>query len=314
MLCRIQGIHTMNEEIDRFIEYIQAVRNASPHTVRGYATDIVQFIEFLEAEDIVDSLRDVDSKILRRYLARLQRNSMCKASIARKLASLRAFFKYLLRKGTIELDPTTGVTSPKLDKRLPKFLRTEHIEALMTAPDTAKPLGARDAAFLEVLYASGIRVSELVGMDMRDLDLKTGEVKVMGKGSKERITLLGKAACGALGAYINSGRRTLLARRSDGLNENALFLNKDGYRISARSISRLLDKYFAAVSDEMKISPHVLRHTFATHMLENGADLRSIQELLGHASISTTQIYTHVSRERLKQVYESAHPRAIEEN
>jgi tyrosine recombinase XerC len=303
----------MHEEVDRFIEYIRAARNVSEHTVRAYSSDIAQFVEFLETDEQIGTLSDIDSRIVRRYLARLQRTGLGKASIARKQASLRAFFKYLVRKGLIELDPTLGVAGPKLDKRLPRFLRDEQVESLMAAPDPAKPLGMRDSAILEMLYATGIRVSELVGLEVGNLDLRSGEARVFGKGSKERIVIVGRAALEALGEYINSGRQALLAQRKTVVREDALFLNKDGYRLTARSVRRLLDKYFAQVTEEMKISPHVLRHTFATHMLEHGADLRSIQELLGHSSISTTQIYTHVSRERLKQVYESAHPRALTE-
>ena len=296
----------MHIELDRFIEYIRAARNASPHTVRGYASDIAQFVAFLEGDELGTNPADVDSRIMRRYLARLQKQGISKRSVARKLASLRAFFRHLLRKGLIEADPTTGLPSPKMEKRLPKFLRDEHIESLMQRPDVTQSIGLRDAAILETLYATGMRVSELVGLDLRDMDLSSGEIKVLGKGSKERITLIGRAAKEALVTWLNFGRGKLLADP----RESAVFLNRNGGRLTARSINRLVDKYFGMVSDEMKISPHVLRHTFATHMLEHGADLRSIQELLGHASISTTQIYAHVSRERLKQVYEQAHPRA----
>ena len=296
----------MNTELDRFIEYIRAARNASPHTVRGYASDIAQFIAFLEGDELGTNPADVDSRIMRRYLARLQKQGISRRSVARKLSSLRAFFKYLLRKELIETDPITGLHMMRLEKRLPKFLRDEQIESLMQRPDVTQPIGLRDAAILETLYATGMRVSELVGLDLRDMDLSSEEIKVLGKGSKERITLIGRAAREALVTYLNFGRGKLLKDT----RETAVFLNKDGGRLTARSINRLVDKHFGLVSDEMKISPHVLRHTFATHMLEHGADLRSIQELLGHASISSTQIYTHVSRERLKQVYELAHPRA----
>ena len=296
----------MHIELDRFIEYIQAARNASPHTVRGYASDIAQFIAFLECEELSTNPADIDSRTMRRYLARLQKQGISRRSVARKLSSLRAFFKYLFRKELIETDPITGLHMMRLEKRLPKFLRDEHVESLMQRPDVTTPMGLRDAAILETLYASGMRVGELVGLDRRDMDLSSGEIKVLGKGSKERITLIGRAAKEALVTYLSFGRGKLLKDS----RETAAFLNKDGGRLTARSIGRLLDKYFGMVTDEMKISPHVLRHTFATHMLEHGADLRSIQELLGHASISTTQIYTHVSRERLKQVYELAHPRA----
>lgn len=304
----------MNTELDRFVEYISVVRNLSEHTVRAYATDIAEFIDFLHEEELGNDPSLVDSRVIRRYLARLHRRGISKSSVSRKLASLRGFFKLLLQKGRIEIDPTLGISGPKQEKKLPKYLRDDQIEALMLCPDTSSSLGLRDAAILEVMYATGVRVGELVKMNLRDVDLRAGEIRVLGKGSKERIVLLGRAAQEALHAYLVAGRgRLLSSRKSDGEREDAVFLNKYGCRISARSIFRLLEKYFVRVSDEIKISPHVLRHTFATHMLERGADLRSIQELLGHSSISTTQVYTHVSRERLRQVYESAHPRALSE-
>lgn len=304
----------MDTELDRFAEYIRVVRNLAEHTVRAYATDVAEFVDFLEEEELGNDPSMLDSRVIRRYLARLHRRGIRKSSVSRKLASLRAFFKFLLQKGKIEIDPTLGVSGPKQEKKLPKYLRDDQIEALMLCPDTSNSLGLRDVAILEVMYATGVRVSELVKMNLRDVDLRAGEIRVLGKGSKERIVLLGRAAQEALHAYLEAGRGKLLScRGKEGECEDAVFLSKTGYRISARSVFRLLEKYFARVSDEMKISPHVLRHTFATHMLERGADLRSIQELLGHSSISTTQVYTHVSRERLRQVYESAHPRALSE-
>jgi integrase/recombinase XerC len=301
----------MQEEIDRFLSYIQAVRNASLHTVRAYASDLEQFAAFVKLEEPDINLAQIDSRILRRYLARLQKQGAQKSSIARKMASLRAFFKYLVKKGLLNLDPMLGITSPRQDKKLPKFLRGEQIDALLTAPDAADPLGLRDAAILEVLYATGTRVSELAGMNLNHIDMLSAEIKVLGKGSKERIVLLGRAAKEALAIYLSNGRAKLISQKKP--QEDAVFLNKNGGRLTDRSIRRLLNKYFATVSEEINISPHVLRHSFATHMLERGADLRSIQELLGHSSISTTQIYTHVSRERLKEVYENAHPRALRE-
>jgi len=300
----------MHLEVDHFIEYIRAM-NMSAHTIQAYTSDILQFSSFLENEGLPAEPRAIDSKIVRRFLARLQKQGLSKSSIARKVASLRAFFKYLLRVGAIEADPSMGLSAPKLEKHLPNFLRPAQVDALMLKPDPSTPLGMRDAAILEILYASGVRVSELSGMNTQDLDLKAGEIKVLGKGSKERIVLLGRPAIEALSTYLNCARGKLLAQPN--IQLEAVFLNKNGGRLTTRSIHRLLDKYFAEVSEETKISPHVLRHTFATHMLENGADLRSIQELLGHASVSTTQIYAHVSRERLRQVYQSAHPRALEE-
>lgn len=303
----------MHEEIDRFIDYMRAVRNVSPNTIKGYATDIAQFVGFMEDEGYGTAPGDVNSRIVRRYLARLQRQGNGKRTIVRKMSSLRAFFKYMVRKKLIGVDPMLGLSGPKIDKRLPKFLRPEQIEALMLRPDTTDPIGARDAAILEVMYATGCRVSEIAGMNLANMDLRAGEIKVLGKGAKERITLIGRAAQEALSGYLHNARPRLLAKRKGGSSEDAVFLNRDGGRLAVRSIHRLLDKHFGAVSDELKISPHVLRHTFATHMLENGADLRSIQELLGHVSLSTTQVYAHVTQERLKKVYEQAHPRAIQE-
>ncbi|MDH7481368.1 MAG: tyrosine recombinase XerC [Armatimonadota bacterium] len=305
----------MHQELERFINHLQAVRNASPNTVRSYATDIKQFLAFLDDEGLVTEPWHIDAKVVRRYMARLHRLGIGKTSSARKLSSLRAFFKYLVRRGLMSSNPTIGLSGPKIEKRLPKFLREEQINALMQMPNLAEPIGLRDRAILEVLYATGARVSEIVGINLDDLDLTNGEIRVLGKGSKERITFIGRPAQEALDAYINFGRSKLLAKRKDGVTENALFLNRFGRRLTVRSVHRLLDKYFNDVSEEIKISPHVLRHTFATHMLEHGADVRSIQELLGHSSISTTQIYTHVTRERLKEVYDQAHPRArVEES
>lgn len=302
-----------HQELDIFIDYLRAVRNVSEHTLRAYASDLAHFVGFLESEAIGESLAEVDSRVIRRYLARLQKMGLSKSSVARKLAALRCFFKYLVRKGVLESNPTTGLCGPRPEKRLPRFLRDEQIEALMGTPNTSEPIGARDAAMLEMLYATGVRISELVGLNVEDVDLKAGEAKVFGKGSKERIVLVGRAAIEALTWYIKWSRPKLLGMESGDGIEKALFVNKFGQRLSARSVRRRLEKHFKVVSDEMRISPHVLRHTFATLMLEHGADLRSIQELLGHSSISTTQVYAHVSRERLKQVYESAHPRALEE-
>lgn len=299
----------MQVEADRYLEYLQAVRNVSGHTARGYAADIAQFLDFLGGEDVSLHLSDVDTKVLRRYVSRLQRGGLARTSLARKLSSLRGFFRYLVKRGIVESDPTASLAGFKLDKRLPKFLRPELVEELMCAPDVSVPLGMRDAAILEMLYATGMRVSELTGIDLRDLDMDACEAKVLGKGSKERIVLFGRAAREALSLYLSAGRGGLLKNPE----ERALFLSKTGRRLTARSVARMLDRYFDSVSDEMKISPHVMRHTFATHMLDGGADLRSIQELLGHSSISTTQVYTHVTRERLKEIYEKAHPRALEE-
>lgn len=293
----------MERELDRFIDHLKIVKRMSPHTLRSYSSDIEQFIEFArQAEAEI-----WDYPLIRRFLAHLQRQGCARTSITRKIASLRSFFKYLQRKGIIETDLTAGVVPPKKDKKLPKYLREEQIEALLEAPDPTDPLGIRDRAILETLYATGLRVSELVAMDIDDIG-DTDEVRTIGKRSKERIVLVGRAAREAIAEYISSAR-PLMATKSNN-STNALFLNYKGTRLTSRSVGRIVDKYVASVSDSLKISPHSLRHTFATHLLANGANLRSVQELLGHESVSTTQIYTHVTRERLKEVYDRAHPRA----
>jgi len=248
----------------------------------------------------------VDHLAVRKHLALLQRSGVKRTTIARKMASLRAFFRYLTREEILSVNPLSHVSSPKLEKRLPEVLSQDGAWALVQAPDTGTPAGLRDRAILEVLYSSGLRVSELVGLDLGDLDLSVGYVRVMGKGSRERIVPVGSYAVKAVKRYLTAGR-PLLDKKKAG---QALFLNKDGGRLTTRSIRNIVDKYVEQVSIQRKISPHTLRHSFATHLLDGGADLRSVQELLGHVKMSTTQIYTHVSREKLMAVYEKNHPRA----
>ncbi|MGC8666506.1 MAG: tyrosine recombinase XerC [Chthonomonadales bacterium] len=296
--------------IAEFLEYRRFARNNSPHTLRAYASDLAQLAEYLgrhgrEAQSV--ALAD-----LRGYLAWAQERGCRRATLARKQAALRAFFGWLRRMGRIARDPSRGLVAPRQPRRLPKFLRSAEIEALMAAPGT-DPAGLRDRALLELLYASGLRASEAVGLDVGDLDLEAGEVRVRhGKGGRERIALLGSSAVQAIEDYLAMGRPKL-ASRGKGRTCQALFLNKLGSRLSDRGIRRTFDRYAASASQHLKITPHVLRHTFATHLLENGADLRVVQELLGHASLSSTQIYTHVTSERLKAVYDEAHPRAQEQ-
>lgn len=293
----------MEKEIDRFIDYLKIVKRASPHTIRGYASDIAQFAEFASQAE-VDKW---DYPLLRRFLAHLQRQGCSRTTVTRKIASLRAYFRFLVRKGIIESDPAAGVTPPRQDKKLPRFLREEQIEALMQAPDTSDPIGLRDLAILETLYATGLRVSELVALNVAGIE-QSDEIRTVGKRSKERIVLLGRAAREAIAGYLTSGRAMLAIKSQDA--SEALFLNYRGTRLTARSVGRIVDKYIHAISDSLKMSPHSLRHSFATHLLAHGADLRAVQELLGHESAATTQIYTHVTRERLKEVYDKAHPRA----
>ena len=295
---------------DLFLEAQATVRGASPHTVKAYAEDLRQFAEFAAAQGVTD-IHAVDPGLLRSYLAAMQAQNLARASRARKTAALRSFFSHLARHGHIQRSPAVGLRSVKQEHRLPKFLRSDEIDALLAAPDLTKPLGLRDKALLETLYASGMRAGELVTLSLGDINYDEGVIRVVGKGNKERVTLLGRHAVFALQRYVRKGRPTLLllADQDDG----ALFVNRYGIRISDRGIRKLFDKYCAEASAHLKITPHVLRHTFATHLLSNGADLRLIQELLGHASVATTQMYTHVTTERLQEVYAQAHPRAKRE-
>jgi len=290
---------------------LKHLRHASPHTVRSYASDLVGFIEFVE-KDGKDSLGQVDHLLIRRFLARLQRNGNAKSTIARHLAAVRSFFRYLIKAGIVQSDPTALTAAPKREHRLPRFLREEQIELLMQTPDISTSIGLRDRAVLELLYATGMRVSELVSLDVRDVEGLPRELRIIGKGSKERIVIAGRPARQALAEYLESGRRKL-AVESRNSDAGALFLGARGSRINERVVRVLVDKYVRKVSDSLRASPHALRHTFATHMLAHGADLRSVQELLGHSSVATTQIYTHVTRERLKEVYDLSHPRAKKE-
>jgi len=293
----------MEKELDLFVDHLRIVKRASEHTIRGYSSDIVQFLAFARE----NQAETFDYPLIRRFLAHLQRHGCARTSVARKIAALRAFFRFLVRKGIIHSDPAAAVVAPRRERKLPKFLREDQIGALLQAPDPSRPLGLRDRAILETLYATGLRVSELVALDAADVR-DSDEIRTVGKGSKERIVLMGRAAREAIAEYLLTGRPALAAKAKEA--SDGLFLNWRGTRLTARSVGRIVDRCVAAVSDSLKVSPHALRHTFATHLLAHGADLRAVQELLGHSSAATTQIYTHVTRERLKEVYDKAHPRA----
>jgi len=301
----------LERPFDRYMRYLQAERNVSPYTVRNYTTDLLGskrikgFFAFL-TERGVSSLNKVDRSLLRDYLAYLVEQDIVKASIARKLSAIRSFYRYLLREGTLETSPLEKASSPKLDKRLPSFLTIEEAKQLIEAPDLSTPQGQRDRALLELLYAAGLRVSELAQLDLEQVNLDTLEIRVWGKGSKERMVLIGKPAARALEAYLSQGRPKLLGEK----RSNALFLNRYGGRLRERRVQRILGKYAKIAGIEKRVHPHMLRHTFATHLLDGGADLRVVQELLGHANLSSTQIYTHVTQSRAREVYLSAHPMA----
>jgi integrase/recombinase XerC len=241
-------------------------------------------------------------------MAYLMEQGVVKASIARRLSAVRSFYRYLVREELLAANPVQETSSPKLDKRLPEFLTPDEAARLMSAPDPATPRGQRDRAFLELLYASGLRVSELAGLTLTQTDLDTREIRVIGKGSRERIVLMGLPAAAALTVYLNDGRQRLAA----GTGSNAVFLNYKGGRLTARSVQGILSRYARQAGIDKNVHPHTLRHTFATHMLDGGADLRVVQELLGHSSLSTTQIYTHVSKAQARKVYMAAHPTAKE--
>ncbi len=300
----------MDEHLDKFITYLIAEKNASPYTVKNYRHEIAQFLDFLKEQGI-DSWDDVDRYVLRRYLAWLRAEGYVKASIARKISEVRSFCRYLVREEILSANPIRAISSPKIPKRLPDYLAPYEVEALLRAPDTSEPQGQRDRAIMEVLYASGLRVSELVSLNLSNVDVRRGELRVWGKGAKERLALLGKPACRALSRYIQDGRSKLIKENTP---TNALFLSRLGTRLSTRSISNVLDKYAKLAGLKRRVTPHVIRHTFATHLLDGGADLRTVQELLGHANLSSTQIYTHVSQARAKQVYRKAHPRSREKS
>lgn len=293
--------------VDEFLIYLRISHNCSPHTIESYGLDLRQFLAFLEQEKI-DRPEIVDHLLFRKYMALLKDSGLARGSIARKTACIRSFFKFLCRQEYLQNNPILGVSIPKREKRLPKFLYPEEMNLLLEAPDISTRLGIRDAAILEVLYSSGLRLQEVVNLTLADLDLSRGYLRVYGKGAKERMVPLGGAAQRALEKYLLSVRPELLGSQSKTVE--TLFLNYRGTRLSGRSIQRLFEKYIQAIALNRKVSPHTIRHTFATHLLENGADIRVVQELLGHVDISTTQIYTHLTKERIRNVYLKNHPRA----
>lgn len=300
----------MKGEIGDFLDYLTYERNVSVNTVEAYRDDLESFVSFLCGDYLTMpreqlDLRGVDHLAIRAYLAHLGRRKLRRSSIARHLSALRSFFKYLMREAIVEANPARTVATPKREKHLPSVMQTSDVVLLLDQPDGSTPLGARDRAWLELLYASGLRISELVNIDLDDIELRARLVKVRGKGAKERIVPFGSKAEEALRAYLTV--RSQLVRDA---KTEALFINYRGERITARSVRRLFDRYVRAASLRAGISPHTMRHSFATHLLNAGADLRGIQELLGHASLSTTQKYTHLNDWQLIAVYKKAHPRA----
>lgn len=290
-----------------FVEYLQIEKNASPLTVKYYQNDLETFFNFLHEEAIQD-IKDVDERVVRVFLTRLYNQKLSRRSVSRKVSVLRSFYRFLARENLIAENPVAHIMLPKLDKTLPSFLYKEELEKLFEANDTTTSVGQRDQAILEVLYGTGIRVSECQGLRLGDVDFAIGTIFVKGKGNKERYVPFGRFAEIALETYINEGRDELLNKTTE--KTDYLFLNANGQPLTARGIRYILSKMVKRAALTVNVHPHKLRHTFATHMLNEGADLRVVQELLGHESLSTTQIYTHVTKDHLRKVYMKSHPRA----
>jgi integrase/recombinase XerC len=302
----IRKAEALPPEVEAFLEHLRVRKRYSPRTVEEYAADLAQFQAYLEDRKL--ALRAVESVAIRGFLSRLH-GELSPASVARKLSAIRSLYRFLQQKGLVQSNPGSLVKSPKLPKQLPKVLPVDEVFALVETPRADTPLGARDRAILETLYGGGLRCSELVGLDLQDLDRQGGLVRVLGKGRKERIVPLGTKAREAIERWLEF-RPRLLARPRPDQDPRALFLNYRGGRLTTRWVARTIDRWAKVCAIRRHVHPHALRHTFATHLLDAGADLRGIQELLGHASISTTQRYTHVTVEHLMAVYDKAHPRA----
>lgn len=312
----------MDAYIDKFTKYLEIEKDASEHTLINYATDLRYFADFNKDSQI----EEIDYLLLRKYLAFLRQQELARRTIARRLSALRSFFKFLHAEGYLKTNPTLGLLTPKLEKKLPVFLSPKKMLKLLNVPTRGTLAGLRDRAIMETFYSTGMRVSELVGLNVESIDFIGGAVKVRGKGKKERLLPIGEKALDAVRLYLSqrergakkTGGQTIGPREAGpresgrGVDDRSapLFLNRFGRRLTTRGVRERLDKHIRELVLQEKVSPHVFRHTFATHLLDRGADLRSVQELLGHASLSTTQIYTHLTTKRLKDIYDKTHPRA----
>jgi len=300
---------TLTSTITRFLRYMATERNASDLTIKAYREDLFGFVEWVQSSEFASASVDtLNPSELRQFQAALQQADYAKSTISRKLASLRSFFKFAMREGTARINPAKPLRNPRQNRKLPLVLSNDEIGRLLTAPPAHDVAGLRDRAILETMYSAGLRVSELVALRDGDLDYSQGIARVRGKGRKERISPIGSFAVEAIQAYARrrnrSAKTELLGRAA------SVFVNRFGDILTTRSVGRMLDKYIADAELDTRTSPHTLRHSFATHLLDRGADIRSVQELLGHQSLSTTQIYTHVSAANLRTIYETAHPRA----
>lgn len=300
-----QFAYPLARDAERFLDHLLLTKGASEHTARAYARDLADLIAALDARGIQDG-RDVGPKHLRYFLSTLEDRGLARTSVQRKLSAARSLFQYLVDEGALELHPATGLRKARLPRRLPGCLSPTEVESLLDAPNVATAKGRRDRALIEFLYSAGTRASETVGLDHDRLDLEGGVARVLGKGNKERLAPVGGYAVEALRQYLDDPERP---RPAEG-HEDAVFLNLQGTRLSTRSLQRIVGELALRAGLKRRPTPHTLRHSFATHLLDQGCDLRAVQELLGHAHLVTTQIYTHTSLERLREVYEVAHPRA----
>jgi integrase/recombinase XerC len=298
----------MEKIVRSYLEYLEIERNYSAHTILSYETDLLSLVQFLRREGI-DSFANVDKESLRAFIGSLLDEGFSQRSIARKIASMRSFFKYLRRQKIINGNPALVLITPKVGKRLPSFLDEESVQRLLSLPDRSTPDGKRDAAILELFYSTGIRLGELIDLNIGDLKREEGLIKVRGKGRKERIVPVGRKALVAINDYLKEMKEPSVETNVK-VDERPLFIIKEGRRMYPQAVGRMVRKFIGVISEIEKKSPHVLRHSFATHLLNHGADLRAVKELLGHESLSTTQVYTHVSSARMKKVYEDAHPKA----
>jgi integrase/recombinase XerC len=301
-------MNNFDKEVQDFILYLQLEKNASEHTIASYKGDISSFLDFAQRQGFDNSIRSVNQMLIRSYLAEMKRDEYARRTIARRIAALRSLFRFLCRENLLESNPFSFIHTPKLEKRLPEILDEAEMNDLFTLPGNSL-LGLRDLAILEVLYATGVRVGELVGLNLYDVDFDNRFILVYGKGSKERIVPVGRKAITALTSYLELSRPKLYSRQQ-GLDHQKVFVNSKGGALTDRSVRRLFEKYMGKMALAKHVTPHTIRHSFATHLLDHGADLRLVQELLGHVSLSTTQLYTHITTEKLKVIYRRAHPRA----
>ncbi|SEG14265.1 site-specific tyrosine recombinase XerD [Paenibacillus sp. UNC499MF] len=296
----------MREDLEVFMDYLEHEKGLSRNTLESYARDLQQYIEFLEQQN-VRTLGETSKVHVVSYIARLKQLGRATATQSRTLVSVRSLYGYMIRCGRMDFDPTRDIENPKQEKKLPQVLTMDEMERLLGAPQTDTSNGIRDKAMLEVLYATGIRVSELISLDVGDVNTSLGFVRCVGSGAKERIIPLGTMAAKVVDEYVSASRPQLLKVHKP---ETALFVNHLGTRMTRQGFWKMLKRYAADAEVDKDITPHTLRHSFATHLLENGADLRSVQEMLGHADLSTTQVYTHVTKSKMKEVYDRTHPRA----